>query len=363
MSVIPDAGGAAAPAAWLDAVRRRCEADVHRFVTDRVHEHFTGRPAETPAIAALPEFVTGGKFLRPLFAYVGWRCGAPEDGAAVRAAASLELLHCFALVQDDVMDGSAHRRGRPAVHVRFSRWHEDAGLGGSAARFGESAAILAGDLFLVWAEQMLRDSGLGADVLARGWPVHDTLRSELAVGQLGDLLNDARTLPSWADVLDVVRRKSGNYTVRRPLEFGAALAGCDDDVIGVLGTYGELLGEAFQFRDDLLGVFGDPEVTGKPAGDDLRERKASSVVVLAAELAGDRQRADLDALLALDVVDDAAVARWRTLITATGARDQLEKLIDDRVRRALETIDLAGLPERPATALTALAARCTERVR
>jgi geranylgeranyl diphosphate synthase type I len=131
----------------------------------------------------------------------------------------------------------------------------------------------------------------------------------------------------------------------------------------VLGTYGELLGEAFQFRDDLLGVFGDPEVTGKPAGDDLRERKASSVVVLAAELAGDRQRADLDALLALDVVDDSAVARWRTLITATGARDQLEKLIDDRVRRALETIDLAGLPERPATALTALAARCTERVR
>jgi geranylgeranyl diphosphate synthase type I len=363
MSAIPDAGDAAAPAAWLDAVRRRCEAEVHRFVTDRVREHFTGRPAETPAIAVLPEFVTGGKFLRPLFAYAGWCCGAPEDGAAVRAAASLELLHCFALVQDDVMDGSAHRRGRPAVHVRFSRWHEESGLGGSAARFGESAAILAGDLFLVWAEQMLRDSGLGADVLARGWPVHDTLRSELAVGQLGDLLNDARTLPSWADVLDVVRRKSGNYTVRRPLEFGAALAGCDDDVIGVLGTYGELLGEAFQFRDDLLGVFGDPEVTGKPAGDDLRERKASSVVVLAAELAGDRQRADLDALLALDVVDDAAVARWRTLITATGARDQLEKLIDDRVRRALETIDLAGLPERPATALTALAARCTERVR
>jgi geranylgeranyl diphosphate synthase type I len=249
------------------------------------------------------------------------------------------------------------------MHVRFGRWHEDAGLGGSPARFGESAAVLVGDLFLVWAEQMLRNSGLSADVLARGWPVHDALRSELAVGQLGDLLNDARTLPSWTDVLEVIRRKSGNYTVRRPLEFGAALAGCDDDVIAALGAYGGLIGEAFQFRDDLLGVFGDPAVTGKPAGDDLRERKASSIVVLAAELADRGQRAQLDALLAADVVDDAAVTRWRRLITATGARDQLEKLIDDRVHRALEALDPTGLPERPATALTALARRCTERVR
>jgi geranylgeranyl diphosphate synthase, type I len=363
MSAIPDVGVAIAPAAWLDAVRRRCSADVRRFVTERVREHFTGRAAGTPAGVALPEFVTGGKFLRPTFAYVGWRCGRSENDAALRAMASLELLHCFALVQDDVMDGSARRRGRPAMHVRFSRWHEEAGSSGSHERFGESAAILVGDLFLVWAEQMLRDSGLSAEVLARGWPVHDALRSELAVGQLGDLLNDARALPSWADVLEVIRRKSGNYTVRRPLEFGAALAGCDDDVIGALGTYGGLIGEAFQFRDDLLGVFGDPALTGKPAGDDLRERKASSIVVLAAELADDGQRAKLDDLLAADVVDNTAVARWRSLITATGARDQLEKLIDDRVHRALEALDPAGLPERPATALTALALRCTERVR
>ncbi|WP_326952841.1 polyprenyl synthetase family protein [Amycolatopsis sp. NBC_01286] len=361
MTVIPHT--ATAPAVWLDALRHRCAADVHRFVTERAGEHFTGWAAETPAATALPEFVAGGKFLRPLFAYAGWRCGESENDAALRAVASLELLHCFALAQDDVMDGSARRRGRPALHVSFARWHESAGLGGSAARFGESAAILAGDLFLVWSEQMLRESGLGTDVLARGWPVHDHLRSELAVGQLGDLINDARTLPSWSDVLDVIRRKSGNYTVRRPLEFGAALAGCDTDVIDVLGTYGELIGEAFQFRDDLLGVFGDPAVTGKPAGDDLRERKASSVVVLAAELAGDRQRRELDDLLAADAVDPAAVARWQHLITATGARDQLEKLIDDRVHRALEAIDLAGLPDRPAAALTALAVRCTERVR
>ncbi|HEY3481793.1 MAG TPA: polyprenyl synthetase family protein, partial [Streptomyces sp.] len=239
--------------AWLDALRRRCGTDVHVYVTDRVREHFTGFAAETPAAAALPEFVTGGKFLRPMFAYTGWRCAGPESAAALKAAASLELLHCFALAQDDVMDGSARRRGRPSLHVRFTRWHEEQGLSGPPDRFGESAAVLMGDLFLVWSEQLLHESGLDADALARGRPVYDLLRSELAVGQLGDLVNDARSLPSWADVLDVIRRKSGNYTVRRPLEFGAALAGCPEDVVTALGTYGGLLGEAFQFRDDLLG--------------------------------------------------------------------------------------------------------------
>ncbi|SFW86116.1 polyprenyl synthetase family protein [Amycolatopsis australiensis] len=361
MTVIPAA--ATGSVAWLDALRRRCGTDVHAFVTDRVREHFTGRAAETPAVTALPEFVTGGKFLRPTFAYTGWRCGGPESAAALRAAASLELLHCFALAQDDVMDGSARRRGRPSLHVLFARWHEGQRLGGSAARFGESAAVLMGDLFLVWSGQLLHGSGLDAGALARGRPVYDLLRSELAVGQLGDLVNDARALPSWTDVVDVVRRKSGNYTVRRPLEFGAALAGCSAEVITALATYGGLLGEAFQFRDDLLGVFGDPAVTGKPAGDDLRERKASSVVVLARELADHRQRAGLTELLAATEIDDGVVARWRDLITATGARDQLEKIIDDRVRRALEAIDQVPLPRQAASALTVLAGRCTERAR
>ncbi|MFJ1758703.1 polyprenyl synthetase family protein [Amycolatopsis sp. NPDC088138] len=362
MAVVSPAGTAGS-VAWLDALRRRCGHDVREFVEERVREHFGGRAADTPAPEVLPEFVSGGKFLRPVFAYVGWRCGGPESAVALRAAASLELLHCFALAQDDVMDGSARRRGRPSMHVVFSRWHREKGLSGSADRFGESAAVLAADLYLVWSEQLLRGCGLDAAVLARGWPVYDRLRSELAVGQLGDLLNDARALPSWTDVLDVIRRKSGNYTVRRPLEFGAALAGCEDHVVAALGDYGGLLGEAFQFRDDLLGVFGDPAVTGKPAGDDLRERKATSVVALTAELADHRQRGELAELLALDVVDEEAVVRWHDLITATGARDQLEKFIDDRVRRALEAIDLAGLPHRPADALGVLARQCTERVR
>ncbi len=351
------------PADRLDALGRRCLAEAHGFVTERAAEHFAGRSEGALAATAVPEFVAGGKCLRPLFAYVGWRCGQPDSDAAVRASAALELLHCFALVQDDVMDGSALRRGRPALHVRFARWHEEQGWAGSAARFGESAATLFGDLFLVWSEQLLRESGLAQAQLARAWPHYDAMRAELAVGQLADLVNDARALPSWDTLLDVLRRKSGNYTVRRPLEFGAALAGCGPELTAGLSEFGGLIGEAFQLRDDLLGVFGEPAVTGKPAGQDLRDRKASSVVVLAAAMAGRRRQAELAELLDLPVVDDDAVERWRELIVATGARDRMGELIRERADKALAAIDPAVVPRPAADLLAVLAARCTDRDR
>ena len=180
------------------------------------------------AADVLVGFVGSGKCLRSTFMFLGWLCGAEPSHAALRAAASLELLHAFALLQDDVMDGSPLRRGRPAAHVQFADWHRDRGLSGSPERFGESAAVLLGDLCLVWAEQMLRDSGLDADALSRAWPRYDAMRTELAVGQFADLVNDVGGLPTLDEVLDVARRKSGNYTVRRPLEIGAAMAGCGE---------------------------------------------------------------------------------------------------------------------------------------
>ncbi|WP_410648945.1 polyprenyl synthetase family protein [Amycolatopsis sp. cmx-4-54] len=347
--------------AWLDALGERCLAEAHHFAEARAIDQFANRREGALAKTVIPQFVAGGKSLRPMFAYVGWRCGKPESDAALRAASSLELLHCFALAQDDVMDGSPLRRGRPALHVRFARWHREQGWSGSADRFGESAATLFGDLFLVWSEQMLRESGLGTETLSRGWPRYDLMRTELAVGQLADLVNDARELPSWETLLDILRRKSGNYTVRRPLEFGAALAGCDADVLAVLADYGALVGEAFQFRDDLLGVFGDPAVTGKPAGQDLRDRKASSVVVLAAEMADRRQRREIEELLSVPAVDDEAVSRWHSLIVTSGARDRLGELIRERADKAIAAIDHALIPPHAADSLAVLAARCTER--
>lgn len=313
------------------------------------------------ASKVLSDFLDGGKYVRSTFMYLGWLCGADEDESALRASASLELLHAFALLQDDVMDESALRRGRPAAHVALSAWHRGRGLTDSSDRFGESAATVLGDLCLVWAEKMLRQSGVDADALARVWPRYDDMRVELAVGQLADLVNDSHAFPTFDEVLDVARRKSGNYTVRRPLEIGAAMAGCRPEVVDAVGQYGSAIGEAFQLRDDLLGISGSPTVTGKSVGIDLEAQKATSVVVAAHQLADPGMRRQLAELMTTPTltVDDAE--RWRTLIIASGAAQWIEELIDDRLAHALRCLDVAGIPQTARAAMEDMAVYCTKR--
>ncbi len=347
--------------AWRIELRRKVLTHVTEFVADRC-----AADLDTSGMAVagdiLVNFVAGGKCLRSTFMYLGWLAGDVNSAEAVVASASLELLHAFALLQDDVMDSSLSRRGRPAAHVQFSRWHRQRKLSGPADRFGESAAILLGDLCLIWAEQMLRESGIDHRRLQQVWPRYDAMRAELAMGQFADLTNDVRGLPSMAAVLEVARRKSGNYTVRRPLEIGAAMSGCADRTIVGLGRYGEAVGEAFQLRDDVLGVFGAETVTGKPDGQDLIERKATSVVIAAHHLADAPTRTQLAELMNSDELDASAIERWRSLIVATGAMQWIEETIDDRVASARNELDRLVIDDSVRIALTNMAAVCTERV-
>lgn len=346
--------------AWRADVRQTVLTAVAEFVDERRTAELDGAGIDT-AGDILVEFVSGGKCLRSTFMYLGWLCAGPPSAAALTAAASLELLHAFALLQDDVMDNSAERRGRPAAHVQLADWHRRRRLSGSARRFGESAAILLGDLCLIWAEQMLRESGVESPSLQRAWSRYDAMRTELAVGQFADLASDIRDLPPLEAVLDVARRKSGNYTVRRPLEIGAAMAGCDGRTMSQLGRYGTAVGEAFQLRDDLLGAFGSPATTGKPGGADLLERKATSVVVAAYQSASSDTRAQLAELMNNDHLDDAALDRFRTLITATGAMQQIEDMIDRRVASAQNCLDDMAIDDSVRAALNEMAVACAER--
>jgi geranylgeranyl diphosphate synthase, type I len=344
---------------WQQGLRRAVLARVTDFVAARCADEL-GACGVDVAGDILTKFIDGGKCLRSTFMYLGWLCGAPASDAALSATASLELLHAFALLQDDVMDDSASRRGRPAAHVQFADWHSRRGLSGSSRRFGESAAVLLGDLCLIWAEQMLRDSGLQHRHLARVWPRYDAMRIELAVGQWAELAIDVREPPTLDAVLEVARRKSGNYTVRRPLEIGAAMACCDEQVLAALGDYGSAIGEAFQMRDDILGIFGSPGTTGKP-NKDLVERKATSVVVAAYELADGSARRQLRELMAGDRLDEAALDHWRTLIVATGAVQWIEELIADRVQEARKALDRSMIDHPVAVALLNMAGLCTQR--
>ena len=345
---------------WRTGLRHKVLAEVAEFVAARCADGL-GACGVDIAGDVLMEFVEGGKCLRSTFMYLGWLCGAPASDAALSATASLELLHAFALLQDDVMDDSAFRRGRPAAHLQFANWHRQQGLSGSSRRFGESAAILLGDLCLIWAEQMLRGSGLERHHLQRAWPRYDAMRTELAVGQFADLAMDIRNLPAMDAVLEVARLKSGNYTVRRPLELGAAMAGCDDHTLARLGEYGSAVGEAFQLRDDLLGIFGSPEATGKPNGGDLIEQKATSLVVAAHQLADAETRRQFSDLMNSDQLDEAALDYWRGLIVATGAVHWIEELISDRVTTAQKALDSSGIDPSMAAALADMAGVCTQR--
>jgi geranylgeranyl diphosphate synthase, type I len=345
---------------WRIGLRRKVLSHLSEFVAGRCTAELAESGVEVAGDILL-NYVAGGKCLRSTFMYLGWLAGSADSDNALFASAGLELLHAFALLQDDVMDAASSRRGRPAAHLQFSQWHRDRKLSGPAERFGESAAILLGDLCLIWAEQMLRESGVEHRGLQRAWPRYDAMRTELAVGQFADLTIDVRDLPSMDMVLDVARRKSGNYTVRRPLEIGAAMSGCSDRTVSSLGRYGEALGEAFQLRDDLLGVFGAASVTGKPDGQDLIERKATSVVIAAHQLADAPTRRQLTELTNTGDLDDGAVERWRTLIVTTGAVQWVEDTISNRVSLALDELNQSRIGEPVRAALTNMATVCTER--
>jgi geranylgeranyl diphosphate synthase type I len=280
----------------------------------------------------------GGKRLRPAFchwAYVG-AGGDRDDPRVIDAGAAFEMLHAFALVHDDVMDGSDTRRGVQTAHLAYADEHAAGGWMGEPRRFGEGAAILIGDLAHVYADALLGDVPVDA---ARVW--HE-LRLELNVGQYLDLVGTARADRDRALAHRIARYKSGKYTVERPLHVGAALAGRLGDLEGPLSAYGDPLGEAFQLRDDLLGAFGDPARTGKPVGQDLREGKPTPLLAVATERATGPGATALARVGAPDL-SDADVARIQHVLVDTGAVAQVEELIVVLTSRAVDAIEAADV--------------------
>ena len=281
----------------------------------------------------------GGKRLRARFVLLGWRgAGAGPTRGALGAAAVVELLHACALIHDDVMDGSATRRGAPAVHREFARRHQLAAWHGSSEGFGVSAAITAGDLCLVWADQLLRNCGLDAAAVARARPVYDDMRALTMHGQYLDLLTQASGEPSVAAALEVAREKTAACTTTGPLRFGGALAGASDELLAGYAAYGDALGVAFQLRDDLLGAFGDPVATGKPSGDDLRDGKRTVLLAEAVARSGgdDGDRGDGALAELISQGTDEAVDELRAILIHSGARDAVERRISSLGREAVD---------------------------
>lgn len=317
-------------------------------------------------VAGLEEFVlSGGKRLRPAFAYWGWRAvaAAEPDPAMLRLFAALELLHACALVHDDVIDASATRRGKPTTHVKFAALHRDQDWRGAADQFGTSAAILLGDLALVWADDIVAAAELPPDARRRVQRVWADIRTEVLGGQYLDIVAEAAGADSIASAMRVNTYKTASYTVSRPLQLGAAAAADRPDVQAIFHELGTDLGVAFQLRDDVLGVFGDPAVTGKPSGDDLRSGKRTVLLAEAVELADNSDPAAAQLLRSSigTELTDAQVGELCDVITAVGALAAVEDRIETLTRRTQATLAAAPIEAAAKTGLAELATRAANR--
>ncbi|MGY3204790.1 polyprenyl synthetase family protein [Streptomyces sp. TE5632] len=342
-------------------------------------DFFAERRAEADAlgqdvvamVAELESYVlSGGKRVRPVFAWLGWiGAGGDPDGpaaaAVVRACAGLELLHASALIHDDIIDASRTRRGRPAAHVAFAERHRTRRFLGDPDAFGTGTALLVGDLAQTWADAVVRASGLAADAQTRIGPVWSAVRSEVLYGQLLDLVNQASGAEDIASALRVNQYKTASYTVERPLQFGAAIADATAELDAAYRAFGADIGIAFQLRDDLLGVFGDPVVTGKPSGDDLREGKRTVLLATALERADERDpdaAGFLRATTGTDLCDDE-LATARRILVEVGAVAHVERQISLRTDRALAALEASGATEPAKVQLAAMAIKATQRSR
>jgi geranylgeranyl diphosphate synthase type I len=310
--------------------------------------------------------VQGGKRFRAMFCLWGFRAlrdfvDPVEERAVLRAAASLELLHSSALVHDDYMDASDTRRGRPSVHRAFAEEARGAGWPGHHDQYGAAAAILLGDLLLAWADELLRTCGLANEQVLAALEVFDVTRTEVIAGQFLDVSVQARGESDIEQAMRVLRYKSAKYSVERPLHVGAALAGADKETVGALTGFGVPLGEAFQLRDDLLGVYGDPAVTGKPAGDDLSEGKRTVLVALALRDADPADATRLAASLGQQL-PGSEVAELQRIIERSGAHCEVEERIEQLTRTALAALDTGPFTDDARRVLRGLAEAATQRV-
>ncbi|MGB5660209.1 MAG: polyprenyl synthetase family protein, partial [Thermoanaerobaculia bacterium] len=316
--------------AWVEAKRLATRAELAEA------DELTG---------VLSEFLArDGKRLRPALVYYSYRaCGGDSEPVVMPVAMAVELLHTYLLVHDDIMDHAKTRRGEPAVHVLFSDLHRDRGWQGDSSHFGTSVGILLGDLAESYAVELYSSSVMSEDVRADVRQCFSTMCQEVIVGQYLEMTAGYRGTLTEAELLRILQMKSGRYSVERPVQLGALLAGASGDTLDALTRYGARLGEAFQLQDDLLGMFGDVETVGKPVGEDLAEGKYTILIHSALAKLSPADRTIVERALGNADVREDEVREVQRLIESVGARQQVVEMVDTRLQTAEQALDEADV--------------------
>lgn len=317
-----------------------------------------------PLIDYSKALLSGGKRFRALFTYWSWVGAlavseprqsqeqlAASSEAMIGITAALEMFHAAALVHDDLLDQSDTRRGAPAVHKRFETLHESSVWAGSAQRFGMAGSVLVGDLLLSWSSEIFGRALQGSATRQIELACRDEfskMRTEVMAGQYLDVLEENAALTRPLDEAvgranRVMLYKTAKYSIEAPLLIGAAFAGADPALLRGLSAFGIPLGMAFQLRDDILGVFGDPAVTGKPAGDDLREGKRTVLVGLTRETLRPSVASVFDDMLTSRSLNEEQITFLQQTIVSCGALEKTERMIDDLADQAFEALSMLDI--------------------
>jgi geranylgeranyl diphosphate synthase type I len=340
------------------AFKDRIDDVLQTFVAEETR-HLTAITEDLEPVAdQLRLAVADGKRLRAAFCYVGWRAaGQPDDDAAMRAAAAMELVHAAACVHDDIIDGSDTRHGMPSVHIALRdtigkpQWRESGATG---------LAIVVGNLLAVWANHMFLTCGLPVAYLSRAQPLWSVLARELVAGECMEIMHTGDA-PGTERSMQIIRFKTAKYTVERPLHIGATLGGASRKLLAIFSAYGVPIGEAFQLHDDLLGVFGDSQLTGKSNLDDLNGHKPTALVAVTLAIATGRDRSVLMGMLGRGNLDADDLAVVREIMERLGARAQIESMIEQRAASAQQAIRTRHLAPSSSDALRSLASTLVKR--
>jgi geranylgeranyl diphosphate synthase type I len=340
------------------AFKQRVESILDEFLDEEIDRLTEMSESLAPIAVQVRDAVASGKRLRSAFCYWGWRAAGQSDcEAVVKAAAAMELVHAAAKVHDDVIDASPTRHGVPTAHVALDRLVE---CGDSPGLGGTALALLLGDMLAAWSVQLFASCGLPGAFIERARPLWASLTRELIAGEILDVMLSHRPVP--VDIArQIARLKSSRYSVELPLHLGARLGGASQSTVQTLAAYGRPVGEAFQLRDDLLGVFGDPHLTGKSNLDDLTGGKPTVLLAITRSLASPPQRACIDRLMGRTSLTRADADEVRQVMQVTGAREQAEQLVRERHEQALAALDRSRFDHRSYHALRALATIACQR--
>ena len=327
----------------LESFRTRLEAELQKWLEQKQRQTGGGLPAADELTGNLTQFLfRGGKRLRPALAFYSYRaCGGGADRAVMPLAMALELLHTYLLIHDDIMDRAELRRGEASAHVIYRDFHRARAWTGSSRHFGQSVAILLGDLAQTYSVELFSSVEAAPEVRQQLWRCYAAMCGEVIVGQYLEMTAGYRRDLGEDELLKVLRMKSGRYSVQRPIELGVLLAGASESTFQGLSTYGARMGEAFQLQDDLLGMFGDAELVGKPVGADLAEGKFTLLIHHTLRRASPEDRQQVISGLGNPGVSAAEVQRIQAIIEASGARKRVVDMVEERMQAALD--ELSGL--------------------